>query len=161
MTRTLRLRAAQGYTFVELLVVAALVSILASAALPLARVTVQRQREIELRRALRDMRTAIDHYKDAADGGMIAATELKLGNEGYPTDLDVLVEGVRAGGDATERKLKFLRRVPIDPLTGAAEWGKRAYQDRPDSKSWGGQNVYDVYSLSEGTALDGTKYRDW
>jgi general secretion pathway protein G len=161
MTRALRLRAARGYTFVELLVVAALVSILASAALPLARVTVQRQREVELRRSLRDMRTAIDHYKDAADGGMIAATELKLGNEGYPTDLDALVEGVPAAGTATERKLKFLRRVPVDPLTATAEWGKRSYQDKPDSKSWGGQNVYDVYSLSEGTALDGTKYRDW
>jgi len=161
MRATLRARAADGYTFVELLVVAALVSILASAALPLARVTVQRQREIELRRALRDMRTAIDHYKDAADGGMIANTELKLGNEGYPTDLDVLVEGIRASGDANDRKLKFLRRIPIDPLMGNNEWGKRAYQDKPDSKSWGGQNVYDVYSLSEGTALDGTKYRDW
>jgi general secretion pathway protein G len=158
---SLRVRAADGYTFVELLVVAALVSILASAALPLARVTVQRQREIELRRALREMRTAIDHYKDAADGGMIANTELKLGNEGYPTDLDVLVEGIRAAGDANDRKLKFLRRVPVDPLMGNNEWGRRSYQDKPDSKSWGGQNVYDVYSLSEGTALDGTKYRDW
>jgi general secretion pathway protein G len=161
MRATLRARAADGYTFVELLVVAALVSILASAALPLARVTVQRQREIELRRALRDMRTAIDHYKDAADGGMIANTELKLGNEGYPTDLDVLVEGIRASGDANDRKLKFLRRIPIDPLMGNNEWGKRSYQDKPDSKSWGGQNVYYVYSLSEGTALDGNKYRDW
>jgi general secretion pathway protein G len=158
---SMRQRAAAGYTFVELLVVAALVSVLASAALPLARVTVQRQREIELRRSLREMRTAIDHYKDAADGGMIAATELKLGNEGYPTDLDVLVEGIPASGDATGRKLKFLRRVPRDPLTGEAEWGKRSYQDKPDSRSWGGQNVYDVYSLADGTALDGTKYQDW
>jgi general secretion pathway protein G len=161
MKVSLRVRAADGYTFVELLVVAALVSILASAALPLAKVTVQRQREIELRRALREMRTAIDHYKDAADGGMIANTELKLGNEGYPTDLDVLVEGIRAAGDANDRKLKFLRRIPVDPLMGNTEWGKRSYQDKPDSRSWGGQNVYDVYSLSEGTALDGTKYRDW
>jgi general secretion pathway protein G len=158
---SMRQRAAAGYTFVELLVVAALVSVLASAALPLARVTVQRQREIELRRSLREMRTAIDHYKDAADSGMIAATELKLGNEGYPTDLDVLVEGIPASGDATGRKLKFLRRVPRDPLTGEAEWGKRSYQDKPDARSWGGQNVYDVYSLAEGTALDGTTYREW
>jgi general secretion pathway protein G len=157
----MRLRIADGYTFVELLVVAALVSLLASAALPLARVTVQRQREIELHRSLREMRIAIDHYKDAADGGMIAATELKLGNEGYPTDLDVLVEGIPASGDATGRKLKFLRRVPRDPLTGETEWGKRSYQDKPDSRSWGGQNVYDVYSLADGTALDGTKYQDW
>jgi general secretion pathway protein G len=157
----MRARLAAGYTFVELLVVAALVSVVASAVLPLARVTVQRQREIELRRTLRELRTAIDHYKDAADAGMIAATELKLGNEGYPTDLDVLVEGIPASGDATGRKLKFLRRVPRDPLTGEAEWGKRSYQDRPDARTWGGQNVFDVYSLSEGTALDGSKYREW
>jgi general secretion pathway protein G len=154
-------RAADGFTFVELLVVAALVSVLASAVLPLARVTVQRQRELELRRTLREMRTAIDHYKDAADSGMIAGTELKLGNEGYPTDLEVLVEGIPASGDASGRKLKFLRRIPRDPMTGEAEWGKRSYQDKSDSRSWGGQNVYDVYSLAEGTALDGSQYRDW
>jgi len=157
----LRARLDAGYTFVELLVVAALLAVLASAVLPLARVAIQRQREIELRRTLREMRTAIDHFKDAADGGMIAATELKLGNEGYPSDLTVLVEGIPASGDATGRKLKFLRRVPRDPLTGEAEWGKRSYQDKADSRSWGGQNVYDVYSLSEGTALDGSKYKDW
>ncbi len=150
-----------GYTFVELLVVTALLAVLASAVMPLAKVAMQRQKEIELRRTLRELRTAIDHYKDAADQGMIAATELKLGNEGYPPDLDVLVAGVPASGDATGRKLKFLRRIPIDPMTGKAEWGKRSYQDRPDSKSWGGQNVYDVYTTSEGTALDGTKYQDW
>jgi general secretion pathway protein G len=150
-----------GYTFVELLVVTALVAILASAVMPLARVATQRQREIELRRTLRELRTAIDHYKDAADQGMIAATELKLGNEGYPPTLEVLVEGVRASGDATDRKLKFLRRIPIDPLTGTKEWGMRSYQDRPDARSWGGQNVFDVFTTSEGTALDGTKYKDW
>jgi general secretion pathway protein G len=150
-----------GYTFVELLVVTALVAILASAVMPLARVAAQRQREIELRRTLRELRTAIDHYKDAADQGMIAATELKLGNEGYPPTLEILVEGVRASGDATDRKLKFLRRVPIDPLTGSKEWGMRSYQDRPDARSWGGQNVFDVFTTSEGTALDGTKYKDW
>jgi general secretion pathway protein G len=150
-----------GYTFVELLVVTALVAILASAVMPLARVATQRQREIALRRTLREVRTAIDHYKDAADQGMIAATELKLGNEGYPPTLEVLVEGVRASGDATDRKLKFLRRIPIDPLTGTKEWGMRSYQDRPDARSWGGQNVFDVFTTSEGTALDGTKYKDW
>ena len=150
-----------GYTFVELLVVTALVAILASAVMPLARVATQRQREIELRRTLRELRTAIDHYKDAADQGMIAATELKLGNEGYPPTLEVLVDGVRASGDATDRKLKFLRRIPIDPLTGTKEWGMRSYQDRPDARSWGGQNVFDVFTTSEGTALDGTKYKDW
>lgn len=157
----MRTRSTSGYTFIELLVVAALLSVLASAVLPLARVTIQRQRELELRRTLRELRTAIDHFKDAADGGLIAPTELKLGNEGYPPDLDVLVEGIPASGDATGRKLKFLRRIPRDPLTGEGEWGKRSYQDKPDSRSWGGQNVFDVYSLSEGTALDGSKYKDW
>jgi general secretion pathway protein G len=151
----------RGFTFVELLVVTALVGILASVVMPLARVAMQRQREIELRRTLREMRTAIDHYKDAADQNMLAATELKPGNEGYPPTLEVLVEGVRAAGDATDRKLKFLRRIPVDPITGAKEWGMRSYQDRPDAKSWGGQNVYDVFTTSDGTALDGSKYKDW
>jgi general secretion pathway protein G len=155
------LRRDEGYSFVELLVVTALVAILASAVMPLARVAMQRQREAELRRTLREVRTAIDHYKDAADQGMIAATELRLGNEGYPPTLEVLVEGVRASGDATDRKLKFLRRVPIDPMTGSKEWGMRSYQDRPDARSWGGQNVFDVFTTSDGTALDGTKYKDW
>jgi general secretion pathway protein G len=152
---------ARGYTFVELLVVSAILLVIASAALPLARVTVQRQKEGELRRALREMRTALDKFKDAVDAGVIAAQDVGGGSEGYPADLDVLVEGVRPVNDASGRKLKFLRRIPIDPMTGKAEWGKRAYQDDPDSTSWGGQNVYDVYSLAEGTALDGTKYRDW
>jgi len=150
-----------GYTFIEILVVSVLLLVLASAVLPLTKVTMQRQKEVELRRALREMRTAIDHFKDAADMQMIAATDLKAGAEGYPEKLDVLVEGVKVTGDATGRKLKFLRRVPMDPMTGSTEWGFRSYQDEPDSKSWGGQNVYDVYTKSEGTALDGTKYRDW
>lgn len=161
MMSNARRAAAAGYTFVELLVVTALVAILASAVMPMVRVTMQRQKEIELRRALREIRTAIDHFKDAADQGMIAGTELKAGNEGYPPTLDVLVEGIQAGGDATGRKLKFLRRIPIDPMTGTTDWGKRSYQDRPDSKSWGGQNVYDVFTTSDGVALDGTKYQDW
>ena len=152
----------RGFTFVEMLVVVALVSILASAIMPLAKVTMQRQREVELRRALRDMRTAIDHYKDAVDQGQIPASRVRPGSEGYPPDLRILVVGVEAAGQGTtERKLKFLRRIPIDPMTGEAEWGLRSYEDRPDSRTWGGQNVYDVYSKSEGTALDGTKYRDW
>jgi len=135
--------------------------ILALAVMPLARVTAQRTREAELRRVLREMRTAIDKYKDAADTGQIGATELKLENEGYPGDLEVLVEGVTAAIDATGRKLKFLRRVPVDPRTHSIEWGKRSYQDKPDATRWGGQNVFDVYTKSEGTALDGTKYKDW
>jgi len=151
-----------GFTFVELLVVTALVAILASAVMPLARVAMQRQREIELHRALREIRTAIDHYKDAADGGQIPATSIRVGSEGYPPDLQILVVGVETVGDANgSRKLKFLRRIPVDPMTGSTEWGMRAYEDKPDSKSWGGQDVYDVYSKSEGTALDGTKYADW
>lgn len=153
--------AAQGYTFVEVLVVSSILFILASAVMPLARVTIQRQREVELRRTLRELRTAIDRYKDAVDQGMIGSLDVKAGSEGYPPDLKTLVEGVTAANDASGRKLKFMRRVPTDPMTGEDEWGMRSYQDRPDATSWGGQNVYDVHSLSDGTALDGTKYRDW
>ena len=157
-----RLRSGQrGFSFVELLVVTTIVLILASAVQPLARVTVQRTREAELRRVLREMRTAIDKFKDAADAGVIPTTELKVGNEGYPPDLQILVDGVSVANDATGRKLKFLRRIPVDPTTGDVDWGLRAYQDKPDSTSWNGQNVFDVYSKSQGTALDGTKYRDW
>jgi general secretion pathway protein G len=151
----------KGYTFIELLVVATILLILASAAMPLTRVTIQRTKEAELRRVLREMRTAIDKFKDAVDAGLISNLDLRAGSEGYPPDLETLVEGVTVANDASGRKLKFLRRIPIDPLTGEAEWGMRAYQDRPDARSWGGQNVFDVYSLAEGTGLDGTKYRDW
>ena len=138
--------AERGFTFIELLVVSALLLVLASAAMPLAKVTMQRQREAELRRNLREIRTAIDKYKDAVDTGQIGSTDVRAGSEGYPPDLETL---------------KFLRRIPIDPMTNSIEWGKRSYQDRPDSTSFGGQNVYDVYTKSEGTALDGTKYKDW
>ncbi|HUR35842.1 MAG TPA: type II secretion system protein [Vicinamibacterales bacterium] len=151
----------RGYTFIELLVVSAIVMLLASAVMPLARVTATRQREAELRRALREVRTAIDRYKDAADAQQIASLEIKVGSEGYPADLQVLVDGVAVQNDATGRKLKFLRRIPIDPMTRSADWGKRSYQDTPDATRWGGQNVFDVYTTFEGTALDGTKYRDW
>jgi general secretion pathway protein G len=154
-------RRVRGYTFVELLVVSAMILILASAVLPLARVTMQRQREIELRRTLRELRLAIDRYKDAVDAGLIGGTDVKLGNEGYPPDLETLVEGVSVVNDASGRKLKFLRRIPVDPMTRSTEWGLRSIQDRPDSTSWGGQNVFDVYTKHEGTALDGTRYRDW
>lgn len=154
-------RGQRGFTFVELLVVSTIMLILASAVMPLARVTVQRQKEAELRHELREMRTAIDKFKDAADAGLIAATDLKAGAEGYPPDLKTLVEGVSVTNDQTGRKLKFLRRIPIDPLTNSTEWGLRSYQDRPDSTSWGGQNVYDVYTKAEGKALDGTNYKDW
>ena len=156
-----RLKSAAGYTFVELLVVSSIVIVLASVAMPLARVTAARQREAELRRALREMRTAIDRYKDAADLGQISPLELKAGAEGYPPDLETLVDGVPAANDATGRKLKFLRRIPIDPLTHEAEWGMRSYQDEPDTTRWGGQNVFDVFTTADGIALDGSKYRDW
>jgi general secretion pathway protein G len=155
------LRSQSGYTFVELIVVSAMVMLLASAIMPLARVTATRQREAELRRALREIRTAIDHYKDAADAQQIASLEIKVGSEGYPADLQVLVDGVAVQNDASGRKLKFLRRIPVDPMTRSTDWGKRSYQDEPDATRWGGQNVYDVYTKFEGTALDGTKYRDW
>ena len=153
--------AERGYSFVELLVVTSIILILASAIMPLAKVTAQRTREAELRRALREMRTAIDKYKDAADTGQIGSLEIKVGNEGYPPDLDTLVDGVAAANDATGRKLKFLRKVPIDPMKHTNEWGMRSYQDKPDATRWGGQNVFDVYTTFDGTALDGTKYKDW
>jgi general secretion pathway protein G len=153
--------AKEGFTFIELLIVSTILMIIASAVLPLARVTSQRTKEAELRRSLREIRTAIDKFKDAVDGGLIPATEIRTGSEGYPPDLDTLVEGVSVANDASGRKLKFLRRVPIDPMTNSTEWGQRSYQDRPDSTSWGGQNVFDVYTKSQGVGLDGTKYKDW
>jgi general secretion pathway protein G len=160
-SRDLGFARSDGYTFVELLVVSAIIMILASAIMPLARVTSTRQREAELRRALREMRTAIDKFKDAADTLQIGSLDLKAGAEGYPADLEMLVEGVTAANDATGRKLKFLRRIPVDPMTRTADWGLRSYQDTPDSTRWGGQNVFDVYTTFQGTALDGTKYKDW
>ncbi len=158
---SLRQQPVRGYTFVELLVVVTILLILASAVLPLAQVTSTRQREAELRRNLREMRTAIDKFKDGVDTGQIPTSELGPGNEGYPKDLESLVEGVTAANDATGRKLKYLRRIPVDPMMNSTDWGLRSYQDKPDSTSWGGQNVFDVYSKATGTALDGSKYRDW
>ena len=157
----MRFRQARGYTFVELLVVSTIILILASAIMPLAKVTARRQRESELRRALREMCTAIDKYKDQADLGNISTLDLKPGNENYPPDLQTLVDGVTAANDPTGRKLKFLRHIPVDPMTRGTDWGLRSYQDKPDSTTWGGQNVFDVYTTFGGTALDGTKYRDW
>jgi general secretion pathway protein G len=150
-----------GFTFVELVVATAVMMVLASAALPLVRVTIRRQRELELHRDLREMRLAIDKFKDNADIGRIAQSELQFGAENYPSSLDQLVNGVAIAGDATGKKMKFLRRIPIDPITGSADWGLRAYQDAADAKVWGGNNVYDVYSKAEGVGLDGTKYRIW
>jgi general secretion pathway protein G len=155
------LQSTSGFTFVELLMVSVIILLLASAAIPLTRVTMQRQREMELHRILREVRTAIDKYKDAVDTGQIAGVDVKLGSEGYPPDLQTLVDGVNKAGDASGLKLKFLRRIPIDPMTHTPDWGLRSYQDSPDATSWGGQNVYDVYTKSEGKGLDGTTYRGW
>lgn len=143
-----------GFTLIELIVATTILIILTGMAIPLARVTIKRQRERELRYDLWEMRDAIDRYKDAADRG---AFQIKVDSNGYPPDLDTLVKGVDVGG----KKLKFLRRIPIDPMTGDTEWGMRSMQDDPDSDSWDGENVFDVYTKSEGTALDGTKYKDW
>jgi general secretion pathway protein G len=156
-----RIGGQRGYSFIELLAVTAIVLILASAIMPLVKVTMRRQKEVELRRSLREMRLAIDRFKDAADLQMIAMQDVEAGNEGYPESLEILVEGVTMSGDATGKKLKFLRRIPIDPMTASNEWGMRSYQDKPDSTGWGGQNVFDVYTKSDGIALDGTKYKDW
>ena len=161
MLRRWAAHTSKGFTFIELLVVTTIVLILASAIMPLSKVAVQRQREMELRRYLREMRGAIDKYKDAVDNGLVGSIDVKAGSEGYPPDLETLVEGVTVANDASGRKLKFLRKVPIDPMTHSVEWGLRSYQDKPDATSWGGQNVFDVYTKSTGTALDGTKYRDW
>jgi general secretion pathway protein G len=149
-----RSRRSSGFTLVELIVATTILMILTTLALPLARVTIKRDKEHELRHDLWEMRDAIDRYKDAADRN---AFQTKVGTEGYPPDLDTLVKGV----DVQGKKLKFLRRIPVDPMTGSTEWGMRSMQDDPDSDSWGGQNVFDVFTKSEGTALDGTKYKDW
>jgi general secretion pathway protein G len=179
-----------GMTLLELIIACGILMVLSSAALPLARVTVKRQREAELRRDLREMRDAIDRYKDAADKNLIRT---EVGSQGYPPDLDTLMTGVTVsvGGtsqvgtsastvanfsstaqvgaasspttstSSTPTKVRFLRKIPLDPMTGKAEWGLRAVQDDPDSHSWGGHNVFDVYSLSTDTAMDGTNYGDW
>src|SRR6476660_2196755 len=150
----LRRHRERGLTLVELIVAIAILAILAGAAVPLARTTVRRERERELRRDLWEMRDAIDRYKDAADRG---AFQIKVGTEGYPPDLETLVNGVDVNG----KKVRFLRRIPVDPMTGTNEWGMRSMADDPASDSWGGQNVFDVYTKSQGTALDGTAYKDW
>jgi len=144
----------RGFTLIELIVATTILMILTTLAIPLARVTIKREKEHELRHDLWEMRDAIDRYKDAADRG---AFQTKVGTEGYPPDLDTLVKGVDVHG----KKLKFLRRIPVDPMTGTNEWGMRSMQDDPDSDSWGGQNIFDVFTKSQGTALDGTKYKDW
>jgi general secretion pathway protein G len=151
---------ADGFTYFELLATVAILLILASAVLPTARMVKTRQKEIELRSTLRTLRNALDEYHRNVVAGRIGGTDVKVGSEGYPPDLGVLVEGVSQVG-RLDTKMKFLRRIPIDPMTGKAEWGKKCYQDDPDSTSWCGQNVWDVYSLSQAKGLDGTKYNEW
>lgn len=156
----------RGFTLLELVIVVAVVGILAAAALPLSHWSVKRNREIELQRALRDLRDAIDAYHRAAVGGLI---EVEAGEPGYPPDLETLVQGVEVTVRQTDdnlrarptRTIKFLRRIPVDPMTGEAEWGLRCYEDEPDSRFWCRQDVYDVHSLSDATAIDGSRYSDW
>lgn len=157
MTGTRAEGRARGYTLVELVLVCALLVILAAVALPATKYTKLRLREMELRAALREMRAAIDEHKRYADAGLIP---VEFGTDGYPSDLDDLVEGIEVVGQI-DKKIKFLRKIPIDPMTGEAEWGKRAYEDEPDETSWSGENVFDVYSLAEGRGLDGVPYSEW
>ena len=148
------IRQTSGFSLIELIVATTILLILTGMAIPMARVTIKREKERELRHAVWEMRDGIDRYKDAADRG---AFQIKAGSEGYPPDLDTLVNGVDVGG----KKLKFLRRIPTDPMTGNTDWGLRSVQDDPNSDSWDGNNVFDVYTKSQSSALDGTKYKDW
>jgi len=147
-------RRQRGFTLIELIVATTILVILTGMAVPIVRISVQRERERELRQALWTLRDAIDRYKDTADRGSFRT---KVGSENYPPDLETLVKGEDVAG----KKMKFLRKIPIDPMTGKDEWGLRSMQDDPTSDSWGEQNVFDVYTKSQGTALDGTKYKDW
>jgi len=148
----------RGLTLIELIIAVTILSVLSLVAMPLARVQLMREKERELRSALREMRTAIDRYKDSADRGLI---EVELGTEGYPPDLEVLVEGVDMVNSPEERRLKFLRRIPRDPMTNSTDWGTRSYQDEPDAFVSGGENVFDVFTKSQATARDGSKYSEW
>ena len=152
--RISRAHTQRGVTLVELIITVAILSIVASAAVPIARFQVKREKERMLRSDLWQMRDAIDHYKDAADKGLFMT---KVDSNNYPPDLDTLVNGV----DVQGKSVKFLRRIPFDPMTGQQDWGLHSMQDDPKSDSFGGQNVFDVYSKSTGTALDGTKYSEW
>jgi len=158
IVRRRRIRGERGISYVELMACVAIIMVLAAGAIPLTRISVKRQKEVELKAALRDIRRAIDKYKKSTEMGLIIVEDLD--SEGYPLELEMLVEGVDEVGQV-DRKMKFLRRIPLDPFNPDGEWGLRSYQDEFDSDSWGRENVFDVYSLSEGRALDGTFYKDW
>jgi general secretion pathway protein G len=153
----MRKKSIAGFTLIELIATMTILAILVGISLPLARHSIKRERERVLRESLREMRAAIDKYYEAADTGKI---EKPTDTEGYPQTLEALVDGVQLIGQAG-KNIKFLRKIPIDPMTNSTDWGMRSYQDEPTSQSWGGQNVFDVYSKSEGVAFDGTRYRDW
>lgn len=152
-------RAQSGFTLLELIITLAILGILVAGAMPIARSSIKRDREMELRRNLREVRQALDRYKSFCDLGQVGPLDRKVEDECYPPTLETLVEGIHPPN--TTRTVRFLRRIPKDPMTGKDEWGLRSMQDEPDTGSWGGQNVFDVYSKSEGTALNGTKYKDW
>jgi len=147
-----------GMTLLELILACAILLILSSSALPIARFTIVHKREELLSYELREMRDAIDRYKDLADSNKI---RVEVGTEGYPPDLETLVNGVKLGTAGDDKKIRFLRRIPVDPMTGHPDWGLRAVQDDPDSTSWGGKNVFDVYSKSQATGTDGRRYSEW
>ena len=150
-----------GFTLLELIITLAIIAILAAGTVPIARNLIRREREMELRRNLRDLRKAIDSYKQACETGLVGPLDRKVNDECYPPDLDTLVEGIHPP-NKSDSTVRFLRRIPRDPFTGKAEWGLRSIQDEPDSTSWGGENIFDVYSKAPGTSLDGkTQYKDW
>jgi general secretion pathway protein G len=153
--RTGKHRGQSGFTLLELIIASSILLILSSAALPVLKFTIVRAKEYELHRDLRELRDGIDRFKDAADLNLI---RVEAGSEGYPRDLETLVKGVDYGPSG---KRRFLRRIPVDPMTGRAEWGMRSVQDDADATSQGGNNVFDVFSKSNATALDGTKYSEW
>ncbi len=148
----------RGFTLLELMLSCVVLAILASAVMPTTKKILKRQKEMELKRVLLEMREAIDRYKRATDDGLIAPGDIEW--LGYPEDFSTLTDGVPLQKNA-EQKLRFLRRIPVDPMTGKAEWGKRSVQDDPKDRSWGGENLFDVYSLSDGTAMDGSEYSEW
>jgi general secretion pathway protein G len=154
------MRARDGFTYLEMIATAAILLILASAILPIARVARTREKEIELRRSLREIRTALDRYHMEVERGRIGGTDVKVGSEGYPPDLDTLVKGVSQVG-RLDHKFKFLRRIPLDPMTRKDDWALRCYQDELDARTWCGSNVWDVHSKSAAKGLDGTRYKDW